>query len=229
MSSSTSKKPKTKTPVWVWVVIIILIILVIVVPIIVWLLFKGDGGPSGGTGTVCTTSVDCATGLVCTSNVCSLPENSGGFGDDCTADIDCNDPLVCVDDNCTQSGTFGSDCVINANCNDPLTCVDETCQCPNLPPPQNINVTGAGLGSITLTWDAVVGAIGYTAYATNSGFTQMSPAGDETDDIVVDLPSGTLMHTFTGLGSLSWLNAAVRSVDDCGKSVLSDFDSEFDP
>lgn len=72
MDRTTKSKPKT--PVWVWVVIIILIILLIIIPIIVWFLTKGSGGPSGGTGSTCTTSANCATGLVCTSNVCSLPD-----------------------------------------------------------------------------------------------------------------------------------------------------------
>lgn len=64
---------KTKIPAWVWVVIIILVILLIVIPIIVWLVSRGQGGPSGGTGTTCTTNANCATGLVCTNGTCSLP------------------------------------------------------------------------------------------------------------------------------------------------------------
>ncbi len=231
MSSRFAPEPKTKTPVGVWIIIIILIILVIVIPIIVWVLKPSDALKKT-PGQACTNTSECESTLTCTGNICTAPSIDGGFGDTCTDNTDCNNPLVCEEGICTQEGTFGSSCVADEDCNSPLTCVDTgelLCQCLGLSAPQNINVNGAGLGSITLTWDAVVGATGYIAYALNSGGSAQSPAGDETDDEVIVLGSGTLMHTFTGLGNSAWLNGAVRAIDDCGQGALSDFDSVFDP
>lgn len=180
----------------VWIVIIIILsVLIIVAAIVFWLI--GRAGVKKRVGDKCSNSGQCESTLACVQGFCA-DNNAGEFGEACTMDTECNNPL---------------------------SCVNNVCQCPILSAPENIIVTGVGIGSINIEWDAVEGASGYIVYAKQDD----PPLGDETDDVVVVLGNNITEYTFEDFPSLVEIHAAVKAFDDCGQGILSESDFVFDP
>ncbi len=190
--------PKKSNAVWI---IIIIILVVLLIAGIIAAYFIGRGSSSAVKSIVggkCTVNADCETTLLCATGTCVLPTDLAGFGQDC-----------------------GN----NSDCQTLLSCIDDICQCPSLSPPQGINVSGVGLGSIKIYWTSVPGANGYIVYA-NVG---SEPDGNSGDDQIFTLPIAATTYTFVGLPSLSTLYASVRAFNNCGEGNLSLSGNVFDP
>ncbi|MBI5066504.1 hypothetical protein HZA97_09830 [Candidatus Woesearchaeota archaeon] len=88
-----------------------------------------EPAPIGGT---CTTNAGCQTGLVCTSNVCSLP----GLNQQCNPTVGCAGNLLCQNNICTNpQQPIGGSCTTNSNCQTGLVCTNNVCSLPGLNQP----------------------------------------------------------------------------------------------
>ena len=83
--------------------------------------------PLSGVGGVCAQSIDCISGLVCSSGYCASPTAGVVASVPCGSDTNCAAPNYCIVGYCRPLSYAGGVCAVNQDCQAGLVCSNGSC------------------------------------------------------------------------------------------------------